>query len=139
MAAEEGVAFAKQRGAELVLLHVIEHFPEHLPHYQIAHEEMDPQEFIIDRAQKDLVALGEKLGMPEAVKEVRLTTHSAKSEIIKFATDAKVNLIVIGARGRHSLIDILSGSTATGVVRIAPCSVFVVHDDEAGGGDKANG
>ncbi len=128
IAAKEGIEFAKQRNAGLILLHVVEHFPEHLPHYRIAHEDMDPQEFIMDRAEKDLAALSEKLGMTDAIKEVRLTTHSAKTEIIKFATDEKVDLIVIGARGRSSFIDILSGSTATGVVRTAPCDVFVVHD-----------
>lgn len=128
IAAKEGIEFAKQRNAGLILLHVVEHFPEHLPHYQIAHEEMDPQEFIMDRAKKDLAALADRLGMAEAIKEVRLTTHSAKSEIIKFASEEQVDLIVIGARGRNRLIDILSGSTATGVVRAAPCDVFVVHD-----------
>ena len=127
IAAKEGIEFAKQRNAGLILLHVVEHFPEHLPHYQIAHEEMDPQEFIMDRAEKDLTALAEKLGVTEAIKEVRLTTRSAKSEIVKFASDEQVDLIVIGARGRNSLIDILSGSTATGVVRAATCDVFVVH------------
>lgn len=133
IAAEEGIAFAKQRNAELILLHVVEHFPEHLPHYQIAHEEMDPQEFIMNRAEKDLNALSERLGMAEALKEVRLTTHSAKAEIIKFARDEQVDLIVIGARGRSNIIDILSGSTATGVVRAAPCDVFVVHERDMPG------
>jgi len=130
LAATKGAVFARECEAELIFLHVVEHFPEHLTHYKIAHEEMDPQQFIVDRAGKDLDALAEKLGMPEATKEVRLTTRSAKAEISKFASEEGVDLIVIGARGRNSLIDILSGSTAVGVVRAAPCDVFVIHERE---------
>ena len=29
-------------GSKLVFLHVVEHFPEHLPHYQMSGESMDP-------------------------------------------------------------------------------------------------
>ena len=56
------------------------------------------------------------------------TKQPAKAEICKFASEHNVDLIVIGARGRNSLIDILSGSTAVGVVRAAPCDVFVIHE-----------
>jgi len=130
VAATEAIGLADSYGAELVVLHVVEHFPEHLPHYRIAHEEMDPQHFIIDRAEKDLAALCARLGKPEATREVRLTVRSAKAEIVRFASEEAVDLIVVGARGRHTLIDMLSGSTATGVVRAAPCDVFVIHERE---------
>lgn len=132
LAATEGIELAKHYGAELIFLHIVEHFPEHLPHYRIAHEEMDPEHFIMDRAQKDLDKLCADLGATQARREVRLTTHSARAEIVNFSTEHDIGLIVIGARGRNTLIDILSGSTATGVVRGAPCDVFVVHErDEA--------
>ena len=89
----------------------------------------DPvQEFLIDRAKKDLDALCKKLGGKAAEREVVLTTHSAKAEIVKFAKARAIDLIVMGVRGRHTLVDILGGSTATGVVRAAPCDVFVVQD-----------
>ena len=130
VAAKEAVEFAERYGSELIFLHIIEHFPQHLPHYRIAHEDMDPEHFIIDRAEKDLAALCARLGKPDADQEVRLTTHAAKAEILKAARDLDVELIFVGARG-HSLIDILSGSTATGVVRGAPCGVFVVQEPES--------
>lgn len=127
VAAKEAVEFAERYGSELIFLYIIEHFPQHLPHYRIAHEDMDPEHFIIDRAEKDLAALCARLGKPDASQEVRLTTHSAKAEILKAAKELDVELIFVGARG-HNLLDILSGSTATGVVRGAPCSVFVVQE-----------
>ena len=128
IAAAEGVELADRYGAELIFLHVVEHFPEHLPHYRIAHEGMDPQQFIIDRAEKDLAAVCKRLGKPDAIREVRLTAHSAKAEIVQFTSERGIGLIVIGARGRRGLIEIMSGSTATGVVRAALCDVLVIRD-----------
>ena len=130
IASEEAVALASHYGAALSFVHVIEHFPEHLPHYRIAHEEMDPQHFIINRAEEDLAKLCERLGVPDAERAVRLTTHSAKVEIVHVAQESKVDLLVMGARGRRTLLDVLSGSTATGVVRAASCDVFVIHERE---------
>ena len=130
LAVRQAIEIADKYGSELTIVHVVEHFPEHLPHYRIAHEEMDPQQFIIDRAEKDLAALCERLGKADAIKEVRLTTHSAKAEIVHFASERKIGLIVVGGHGRQGLIDMLSGSTATGVVRAASCDVLVIRDTE---------
>ena len=66
----------------------------------------------------------------DAERKVLLTAHSGKSEILKFVKDNEIDLIVMGGRGRHTLMDMLGGSTATGVVRAAPCDVFVVHEKE---------
>lgn len=129
-AARQAIDIAEHYQAALTFLHVVEHFPEHLPHYKIAHEDMDPQEFLIDRARSELRALCAKLGRADARQEVSLTSHSAKSEIVGFVESHAIDLIVIGARGRHSLIDRFVGSTATGVVRAAVCDVFIVHADE---------
>ena len=61
-AGRRAVELARFYGARVVFLHVIEHFPEHLPHYRMSREEMDPQEFLIDRAPKDLKKFCEALG-----------------------------------------------------------------------------
>jgi nucleotide-binding universal stress UspA family protein len=37
--------------------------------------------------------------------------------------------IVVGSRGRRGFLARLEGSTATGVLKRAPCPVVVVHDD----------
>jgi universal stress protein A len=127
IAAAQAIDLAKHYQAELSFLHVIEHFPEHLPHYKMAHVGKDPREFLTDRAEADLAKLCQKLGLADAKREVRLTTHSAKAEILEFVEAYDIDLIVIGARGQTGLIDRLAGSTATGVVRAVPCDVFVVH------------
>lgn len=127
VAAQQAIDLAEHYGARLTILHIVEHFPEHLPHYHMIGEDMDPEEFLIDRAEKDLQALCTELGEDLVAQEVRLTRHSAKAEIVDFAKHHNIDLVVLGARGRRNLLDMLSGSTATGVARAAPCDVFVVN------------
>jgi nucleotide-binding universal stress UspA family protein len=48
------------------------------------------------------------------------------SEIVRYATDAAIDLIVMGTHGRTGLERLLMGSVAEKVMREAPCSVLVV-------------
>ena len=115
--------------AQLILLNVVEHFPEHLPHFHISGEEMDPEEFILDRAGRDLDDLCARVGVENAETEVRLSKRSAKAEVISFIEENSIDLIVIGSRGHHTLTGMLAGSTATGVVRSAHCDVFIARGE----------
>ena len=128
-AAHRAVELAKFYQAQLIFMHVIEHFPEHLPHYQMSGEGMDPEEFLIDRAGKDLQALSSKLQLSDAEHVARLTKHSAKAEVLEFAKDNQIDLIVLGSRGHHRISEWIAGSTATGVVRSAACDVLTVRGD----------
>ena len=126
-AAAEAAGLAQHYGAKLALLHVIEHFPEHLPHYRMSEEDMDPQEFLIDRAKRDLGEMAQGLGTADAEVVVKLTTHSAKVEILDFVGKNGIDLVVIGAVGRTLLADIVGGSTAAALVRASPCDVLAVR------------
>jgi nucleotide-binding universal stress UspA family protein len=48
------------------------------------------------------------------------------AEIVRYAADAGMNLIVMGTHGRTGLERLLMGSVAEKVMRDAPCSVLVV-------------
>ena len=48
------------------------------------------------------------------------------TEIVRFARDAGVDVIVMGTHGRTGLERLLMGSVAEKVLRDAPCSVLVV-------------
>ncbi len=48
------------------------------------------------------------------------------TEIVRFAHDARMDLIVMGTHGRTGLERLLMGSVAEKVMRDAPCSVLVV-------------
>src|SRR5204863_6825990 len=48
------------------------------------------------------------------------------TEIVNYARDAGIDLIVIGTHGRTGVERLLMGSVAEKVLREAPCSVLVV-------------
>lgn len=62
---------------------------------------------------------------PAPVLEVRLGRPFA--EIIGYAREANVDLIVMGTHGRGSIAHMLLGSTTEKVVRKSPCAVLTVR------------
>ncbi|MGI9455325.1 MAG: universal stress protein [Aeoliella sp.] len=56
----------------------------------------------------------------------RILHGQPAQEIINFATENKVDLIVMGTHGRTGLVKLLMGSVAEAVVRGATCPVMVV-------------
>ena len=129
-AARRAVELAGFFKAQLVFVHVIEHFPEHLTHYQIAGEDMDPEEFLISKAGEDLKRLCAELGEGDAETVVRLTKHSAKNEVLDLVDERQIDLIVLGSHGHHRLTEMLAGSMATGIVRSAACDVFIIRRED---------
>jgi nucleotide-binding universal stress UspA family protein len=51
-------------------------------------------------------------------------------EIVQFARDRDVDLIVMGTHGRSGLVHVLMGSVTEKVVRKAPCPVLTVRHPE---------
>ena len=51
-------------------------------------------------------------------------------EIIRFAKENDIDLIIIGTHGRSGLEHIIFGSTAEKVVRKAPCPVLSVRPSQ---------
>lgn len=52
------------------------------------------------------------------------------TEILRFATDERIDLVVMGTHGRGPLGHMVMGSVAERVVRHAPCPVLTVHESE---------
>ena len=57
--------------------------------------------------------------------KVILTGITVYGEIIQYADQENIDLIVIGTRGRSGVKKLLLGSTASGVVTYAACPVLV--------------
>ena len=76
-------------------------------------------------AQRRLRELVEKELAGQRVRHV-IAFGSAEEEILRVAREATADLIVIGSHKPRAR-DLLLGSTATGVVRRATCSVLVVR------------
>lgn len=125
-AAERALLLARQCGAPLTFLHVIEYFPVNRSNEIIAPESVDPAEYRESEALKQMTELMSHLGCPEAGKAVRFSPHAAWHEIIHFADSNDISLIILGCHGHHGVAALL-GSTTTGVVNRAPCDVLAVR------------
>jgi len=125
-----GISFAKEYGAELVLLHVVENltvgyasdlFP--VPMAEVFQE-------ISGYAKAELARLGEEArGRGVTVQEL-VVQGKPSVEIIRFAAENQVDMIVLGTHGKGVLDQALFGSTTERVVRRAPCPVLTVRPAE---------
>ena len=65
-------------------------------------------------------------------KEVKIKTEfivakrSILNTVLEYVEEQKINLIVVGTRGRSGIKKMLLGSIASGLVTYAPCPVLVV-------------
>ena len=59
-----------------------------------------------------------------------ITSNSPPAAIVTYARDASIDLIVMGTHGRGAIAQLLMGSVAERVVRIAPCPVLTVRHPE---------
>jgi nucleotide-binding universal stress UspA family protein len=63
----------------------------------------------------------------KATETVVMTSNHAAAAILRYADDAKVDLIVLGTHGRHGLSEFFMGSVAQEVVRRARCPVLTLR------------
>lgn len=123
-AVRRGSDLAVRYGARLILLHVVEHFPEDMPNDPIAPESRDPLTFYRERAREKLAEVAEALDHRSPLQEVIMSTGSARHEIRCLAEREEVDLIVLGSHG-GGLVHAF-GSTTMGVTYEIPCDVMVV-------------
>ncbi len=133
MAESDPVAIRAARTAELydsrvTLLHVLAHMPTDMPVEPVPPEGADKIEWFCNDARNKLEALAQRTGLTTADIAVEVTANSAKKEIIRFAREKEIDLIMIGVHERHG-IAFLHGVTTDGVVHKAPCDVLLVHMD----------
>jgi len=124
-AAERAAAVARQNGAALTLLHVVEHFPQDIPITPIPPEDIDPAAFYRQRAEADLSELSESLGYDRIKHAVVLSAKSANHEILDRVRGHPADLVVIGAHDRDAKGPL--GSTALAIAAHTPCDVLIVH------------
>jgi len=117
------VSLAKQCGAELRALHVVEFVPVE-PLGETLMPAMRVEEQLIQRATKRLCELGANLGI--AAEACRVEAGNVKSEIVRVAREERTDLIVLGSRERHGL-SILVNLTEDTILHEAPCDVLAVR------------
>jgi universal stress protein A len=117
--------------AEILLLHVFE-----LPEYISLLSEQptlspEKSDEVLEEAKKRAVAKLEDAVARRADEGSIIITSLAIGvpfeEIVKFAVEKQIDLIVISSHGRTGLMHLLLGSTTERVVLRAPCPVVVVN------------
>jgi universal stress protein A len=121
---QRGVELARQSGAMVSLIHVIEHVPLDPGNELLVAQDLDLERQMLDNARARLSALAVELGVPEAAQGVE--TGSMRREILRVAGELAADLIVVGSHGRHGLA-LLLGSTANAVLHGAACDVLAVR------------
>ncbi len=117
----------KHYGAKLYVFHVIHDIAEatgwYVPHVSMSEVYKD----IESNAKKEI----ERYGLEEfrGIKDIERVVVKGipYEEIVRFAKDNKIDLIVMSTHGRKGLDRVIFGSTAERVVRDAPCPVFSVR------------
>jgi nucleotide-binding universal stress UspA family protein len=121
--------FAKEFGAELTLLYVLEPLPaasfESIPG-ATAFSENDFA--TAEKNLRSLIASARRDKVERAHWKIR--TGVPSHEIVEAAREADIDLIVIATHGYTGWKHFCIGSTAERVVRAAPCPVLVVREKE---------
>lgn len=132
LAVKHAADLAQQANAKLILLHVVEHFPyDGLPLASVVPEGPKPGDVLTQQVRDRMNELINALDLRDVQAEVRITLKSARHEILRFAKQHAVDLIIVAPHGR-GLIGAL-GSTAIGVLNGAVCDVLTVREPEAVG------
>jgi nucleotide-binding universal stress UspA family protein len=122
-----GMSFAREYGAELTLLHVVENltvgyasdlFP--VPMAEVFQE-------ISGYARTELARLGAEAREKGISVREEVAQGKPSAEIIRFARENGIDMIVLGTHGKGVLDKALFGSTTERVVRGAPCPVLTVR------------
>ena len=121
-------AFSEQFDAELHILHVFQEAVPTTPMTGLAFP--PPESYLTEIREHAAKSLAELLDR-EWETGRRIVRATAKGvpfvEIIRYAKQGDVDMIVMGTHGRTGLAHMLMGSVAEKVVRKAPCPVLTVH------------
>ncbi len=123
-------SLAEKYGATIYVLHVLENIPPVLAIHSL--------DLTLERLEKNMEENAKKQ-LEKVVKENLKTKNKVQTfirkgivddEIVKFAEEKKVDLIVMGTHGRTGIELTILGSIAEKVVRKAKCPVLTVKPEK---------
>jgi nucleotide-binding universal stress UspA family protein len=125
------VAFADKFQSELYLLHVVQDLAVFVPDMVTV---MPPPAPAVEQITAAAGQALERLVREQQLERLKVHTEVREGppfyEIVRFAKEADIDLIIMGTHGRAGLAHVLLGSVAEKVVRKAPCPVLTVRDPE---------
>lgn len=119
-ATREAISFAKRCSSRLYAIFVLETNPEY--------ETIGANYFEKEEAEavRHLASIKEKALQQDVNCETVFRRGDTNEHVVKEALDRKVDMIIIGRRGRKGIAKLLIGETAAKVIEHAPCKVLVV-------------
>jgi len=124
-AVKYGIALAQGFNANLFLLHVLAKAPAEHPG-SVEHP-IGLFESTRDAAREQLDKMLTDQEAKHVASEFTTRVGTPYVEIIRYAKDRDIDLIVMGTHGRGGVAHMLMGSVAENVVRRAPCPVLTVR------------
>ena len=139
-----GVAFARAFHARLDLLHVAgrRELEDILEGERVVHaltdepgevRRTDPYDLLHDAERQRLATLLTETDLQEIQPQCVLRVSEsggAYGEIVRYAVEQDIDLIVMGSHGHGGVAHLLMGSVAEKMVRKAPCPVLTVRHPE---------
>jgi nucleotide-binding universal stress UspA family protein len=116
LAWDHAVSIAEEYGAELTLVHVL--------------EDISSSSDIETETTKTLGCLERRISArarKSGITKATVRIGKAYQQIVQLALESQTDVVIMGARGRHSFDRAVFGSTTYRVVQLGPCPVLVVH------------
>jgi len=125
---QRAARIAQQHHADLHLLHVVRPLDLY-PSLTLAPEEFSQHDQDLQQAEQGrLDAMAATLSKQFGIRVQPVTRLGrAHSEIATYAREVSADLVVAGARGESTLMDLFLGSTASRLLRLATCPVLIVR------------
>lgn len=128
-AVRRAALIAQRLGAEMHLLHVVHPLDLYPGPDPAADFRMNHEQALQAAGKNRLDALAARLRKDFAIPVVAATRIGrAHTEIADYAAAKAAGLVVAGARGENTLLDLLMGSTASRLLRLATCPVLIVKN-----------
>jgi len=121
--------FAKTNKAKIFILNVIPSVAD--VDLELSASDRDRLLESLKRRGEDLLAKAKDLMKANGVTDINtvlVTADSPAHEIVSFAEKEKIDLVVIGSKGKSATARFLLGSVASKVVKYSHCCVYVVKE-----------
>lgn len=123
---KRAISVSENDSTRFSVMHVVDYLPYMgfgegtliTPTYTIPNDEL------VENAKKPIESLLKKVKLFDVEPVIEI--GNATTEIVRYAEENTVDLIVVGSHGRHG-VKLLLGSTANGILHHAPCDVLAVR------------
>jgi acetoin utilization protein AcuB len=123
------VDYAKAFQAELIVVHVMSTRLLGYPFFEetVAADIADLRQRLEDRVKMELAAVAEECGQQCPLVRATVRSGAVANEVVRCAEEFSADLIVMGTHGWSGLRQLILGSTAENVLRVANCPVLIVR------------